>query len=106
MSKLLIAIVHNLDAEQAIGALEAENHRVTLVPSIGGFMRTDNATLVIGAEDDTVPEILSILEQHCSSREVELPLVVVGRLKDELPRIVHHGGATVLIADLESIVRI
>jgi hypothetical protein len=32
--------------------------------------------------------------------------VVVGRLKDTLPRLVRHGGATVLIADLESIVRI
>ncbi|MDQ6682716.1 MAG: cyclic-di-AMP receptor [Chloroflexota bacterium] len=106
MSKLLIAIVHNLDAEQAIGALEAEDHPVTMIPSIGGFLGTNNATLLIGAEDDAVPAILGILERHCSSREVELPLVLVGRLKDALPRIVRHGGATVLIADLESIVRI
>lgn len=106
MSKLLMAIVHNLDAEQAIAALEAEDHRVTLIPSIGGFLRSDNATLIIGAEDDAVPAILGILKQHCSSRDVELPLVLVGSLKDALPRIVRHGGATVLIADLDSIVRI
>jgi hypothetical protein len=35
-----------------------------------------------------------------------MPLVVVGRLKDELPRVVRHGGATVFIADLESIVKL
>ena len=106
MSKLLIAIVHNLDAEKAISALEEAQHRVTMIPSIGGFLRIDNATLLIGAEDEDVPAILSILKEHCSQRDVELPLVVVGRLQDELPRMVRHGGATVLIADLQSIARI
>ncbi len=106
MSKLLIAIVHNLDAERVISALEEAKHRVTMIPSIGGFLRIDNATLLIGAAEEEVPEILSILEEHCSQRDVELPLVVVGRLKDELPGMVRHGGATVLVADLQSIVRI
>lgn len=106
MQKLLIAIVHNLDAERVIGALEDADHRVTMIPSIGGFLRTENATLVIGADEEAVPGILSIFEEHCSQRDVEPPLVVVGRLADALPRMVRHGGATVLIADLQSIVRI
>lgn len=106
MSKLLLAIVHNLDAEHVIEAMEEQDHRVTVIPTMGGFLRTDNSTLLIAAEDDKVPEILQIIEAHCSSRDVEPPLVVVGRLKDALPRIVRHGGATVLVADLESIVKI
>jgi hypothetical protein len=32
-----------------------------------------------------------------------LPLFVQGRLKDELPSLVRHGGATILIANLESV---
>jgi uncharacterized protein YaaQ len=106
LSKLLIAVVHNLDAEAVIKALEEKQHRVTLIPSIGGFLRTDNATLLVGAEDDAAKDILAIIGDHCSSRDVELPLVVVGSLKEALPRIVRHGGATVMIADLESIVRL
>jgi len=106
VSKLLIAVVHNLDAEEVISALEEKQHRVTMVPSIGGFLRIENATLLIGAEEDEVPDVLGVIEQHCSSRDLELPLVVVGRLQDELPRMVRHGGATVMIADLDSIRKI
>ncbi len=106
MSKLLVAIVHNLDADPVISALEDDGLRVTQLPSIGGFLRTQNSTLLIGVEDDQAKRVVEILERECSSRDVELPLVVVGRLKDALPRIVRHGGATVFIADLEAILHI
>jgi uncharacterized protein YaaQ len=36
----------------------------------------------------------------------ELPLVVRGRLKDELPPLVKHGGATILIVDLERVLQV
>jgi uncharacterized protein YaaQ len=106
VSKLLVAIVHDLDAEQVIAALGDEGHRVTRVRSSGGFLRSDNSTLLIGTEDESVEAVLAILERECSSREIELPLVLVGSLKEHLPRIVRHGGATVFIADLEATVRI
>lgn len=106
MSKLLIAIVHDLDADEVISALEDEGHRVTRIPSIGGFLKIPNSTLLMGLEDDAVAAVVAILERHCSIRDVELPLVVLGRLKDELPKIVRHGGATVFIGDLETILRI
>ena len=106
MSKLLVAVVHELDADQVISALEEEGHRVTRISSIGGYLRMENSTLLIGVEDEAMPGVLAILERECSSREVELPLVLVRRLRDELPRVIRHGGATVFIADLEGIVRI
>jgi len=103
--KLLIAVVHHLDADTVVSALEEQGHRLTRIPSFGGFLGLENTTLVLGAADEAVPAVLDILEQHCSSREIELPLVVVGRLRDELPGLVRHGGATVFIADLRDIVR-
>jgi uncharacterized protein YaaQ len=106
VSKLLVAVVHELDADQVIAALEEEGHRVTRIPSIGGYLRMDNATLLMGVEDEAVSEVLAIFERECSSREIELPLVLVGRLKDKLPHMIRHGGATVFVADLEGIVRI
>jgi uncharacterized protein YaaQ len=102
----MLAVVHDLDAEQVITALEDEGHRVTRIRSSGGFLRIDNSTLLMGVEDDAVSAVLGVLERECSSREIELPLVVVGRLKDHLPRMVRHGGATVFILDLEQTVRI
>lgn len=106
MSKLLVAVVHDLDADQVITALEEDGHRVTRIRSSGGYLRSDNSTLLLGVEDESVAAVLAIFERECSSREIELPLVLVGRLKEHLPRIVRHGGATVFISGLEAIVRI
>lgn len=106
MSKLMVAVVHDLDADQVITALEDEGHRVTRVRSSGGYLGIENSTLLLGIEDEAMPAVLAILERECSSRDIELPLVLAGRLKEQLPRIVRHGGATVFIADLEATVRI
>jgi uncharacterized protein YaaQ len=106
MSKLLIAFVHHDDAESAAEALRAAGHRFTLMPSIGGFLGSDNATFVFGVEDAAEPAIVSIFEQVCHQRDVEVPLVLTERLADWQARTVSHGGATLLIADLARIVRI
>ncbi|HEX5589812.1 MAG TPA: cyclic-di-AMP receptor [Candidatus Limnocylindrales bacterium] len=105
MSKLLVAIVHELDADQVITALEADGHRVTQLQSTGGYLRMSNSTLMLGLEDGAVPAVLAILERECSSREIELPPVLLGRLED-LPAHVRHGSATVFLSDLEAILRI
>lgn len=105
MSKLVVAVVHHLDADNIISALEERGHRLTRIPSVGGFLGIENSTLLLGVEDEALPLVLQTLEEHCSSREIELPLVLVGRLKEQLPGLVRHGGATVFIADLQEIVR-
>lgn len=105
MSKLVIAVVHHLDADNVISALEERGHRLTRIPSVGGFLGIENSTLLLGVEDEALPSVLETIDEHCSSREIELPLVLVGRLKEQLPGLVRHGGATVFIADLQGIVR-
>ena len=60
-------------------------------------------TLMMAVDDDKVDDVAAVIERYCSSREIELPLVVAGRLKDELPSLVRYGGATILIASLESV---
>lgn len=103
MAKLLLAIVHQLDAENVVSALESAGHRLTRIPSVGGFLGIENVTLLAAVEDSDVDAVVGLIESYCSSREIELPLVVRGRLKDELPPLVRHGGATILIAHLESV---
>ena len=105
MSKLVVAVVHHLDADNVISALEERGHRLTRIPSVGGFLGIENSTLLLGVEDEALPSVLETIDEHCSSREIELPLVLVGRLKEQLPGLVRHGGATVFIADLQGIVR-
>jgi uncharacterized protein YaaQ len=101
MQKLLIVVLHQQDAEQVVTSLEDAGHRLTQIPSVGGFLRLDNVTLLLALEEAAVDSAIAVIERHCSSRDLELPLVVSGRLKDELPGLVRHGGATIMVVDLD-----
>jgi len=106
MSKLLVVFVHHDDATEAAEELRAAGYRFTHMPSLGGFLGTENATIVMGVEDEDEPDVIALLERVCHGREVEVPLVLLERLKDWEAQTVSHGGATVLVADLARIVRI
>jgi uncharacterized protein YaaQ len=106
MPKLLIAVVHHDDADSVADALRDEGLRFTRVPTVGGFLGEPNATYVLAVEEDQVEEALRTIESGCEARDVEVPLVLLDRLRDWDARTVAHGGATVLIADLERIVRL
>jgi uncharacterized protein YaaQ len=106
MSKLLVAFVHHDDAGLVAEALRAAGHRFTHLPSVGGFLGEDNSTLVMGVGDDDEQRIVDIFERICHRRDVEVPLVLMERLADWKAKTVAHGGATILVADLERIIRI
>jgi uncharacterized protein YaaQ len=106
MSKLMIAFVHRDDAEPLAEALRDAGHRFTHVPSVGGFLGTDNSTFVFGVDDEAEAGIVQVFETVCHARDVELPLVLLDRLEDWQARTVTHGGATILVADLDRIIRI
>jgi uncharacterized protein YaaQ len=64
MMKLIIAILHHTDAEQALEALTAEQFSVTRISSSGGFLRPANATLLIGVEADRVAPAVQLIREH------------------------------------------
>lgn len=106
MSKLLVAVVHADDAAAAADALRRAGHRFTRLPSVGGFLDEANATFFLATDDDRVDAVLACLAEVCRPRQVEVPLVLLERLADWKARTVAHGGATVLVVDLERIVRL
>ena len=84
-NRMLLVVLHKLDAENVVTALEEAGHRLTQIPSIGGFLGIENVTLMLAVDEDKVEDVVVVIERYCSRREIELPLVVQGRLKDELP---------------------
>ncbi len=64
MMKLIIAIVHHTDAEDALRALTEAGFSVTRIASSGGFLRRGNATLLIGAEAAQVPGAVQLIREH------------------------------------------
>src|SRR5262249_37344067 len=67
---LLLAVVHADDAGPAIEALTGAGWRVTRIPTVGGFLRQANATLVIGVERVHLPRVLGVLRAQCRTRTV------------------------------------
>jgi uncharacterized protein YaaQ len=67
--KLIIAIVHDIDAGSVIEELITHGYRVTRVASTGGFLRRGNVTLLIGTEEGQVQPVIDLLRDTCSPPE-------------------------------------
>lgn len=106
MSLLLVAIVHDKDADRVVDALRRARHSATRIPSFGGFLGTANTTLLIGADEQDEGAIVEIFQRECSGRQVEVPLVMLDRLRDASPRVVSYGGATIFVVNLQRVIRI
>ncbi len=102
--KLVIAVVQDLDADDVIEAITAENYRVTRVASTGGFFRQGNTTLLCGVQDEQVQPLINLLRKTCKRRTRMMPIaphsaehpMTVGAYVE-----VTVGGATLFILDVE-----
>ncbi|MCB2210443.1 cyclic-di-AMP receptor [bacterium] len=62
--KLIIAIIKDEDNDNVSRALTKENFRVTFIASTGGFLRSGRSTLLIGVEDEQVPQALELIRKN------------------------------------------
>lgn len=103
--KLLFAIVQNDDHRALTYALVEHNISVTRIASTGGFLRGGNSTLMIGVEEEKLPEALEIIRAQSSRRSVvTVPASGIPHNIDSMsmPMSVVVGGATVFVLDVES----
>jgi uncharacterized protein YaaQ len=107
--KLILAIVNKDDTHKLMEALVKRGFKATLISSTGGFLREGNSTLIIGAEENKVEEILGILRENCRARK---ELVRFWPPTPEVPGFfappleVEVGGATVFILNVERLIQI
>jgi uncharacterized protein YaaQ len=108
--KLVVAIVQGEDAGQTVEALNAAGLSVTRLASSGGFLQQGNATLLVGAEDDRVEQVVSLVRANCRERNRYLtpmpPMVEPGEVLLPFPVEVRVGGATVFVLDVEHFERL
>jgi uncharacterized protein YaaQ len=105
--KLLIAVVHEDDAQALVEALRGADFRVTEALSRGGFLQARNAMLYVGVEDAQVPAAMKLIEDNCRSRVHDVPAEPLGAMEASwLPTQVTQGGATVFVVPLDEIRRI
>ena len=67
MTKLILAIIFNADAVDPLSdALLAGNYSVTKISSVGGFLRRQNTTFVIGVEESRMQGAMTIIRDVCA----------------------------------------
>ena len=108
--KLVVAIVHNEDAGALVDALLEGEYRATRMQSSGGFLKQSNATVVVGADDDKVEDVMDIVRANCTSRTQVVnpmpPIMEPGEFFMPYPLEVEVGGATVFVVPVERFERL
>jgi len=108
--KMILAVVQADDAAAVIEALVAAGHRVTRIATTGGWLRRENATLLMGLEDNVVGSALQILRQTGRHRtthinmpmDMPIPHSMQVRQEDQAIDVeVEVGGATVFVMNVE-----
>lgn len=105
--KLLLAVIQADDLQAVTQALNAASYRVTRIATQGGWLRRENATLLIGVEENQVEQVLSILKRTAQRRRTwvnvaaEAPGMFVSH-----PIEVEVGGAVVFVLNVERFVQL
>lgn len=109
MMKLVIAIVHDEDANRLIEALNEKDFRVTKLASTGGFLKSGNTTLLIGVEQAKVEQVLDVIRNKCNTRrEITPSSTLIGEAGGymSMPLEITVGGATVFVIDVEQYMKV
>ncbi len=108
--KMVIAVVHDHDANNLLEALNKERFSATKMASTGGFLREGNTTFMIGTDEEHVDKLKEIIKKNCQSRKKTIaPMSPVANTLESyysFPMEVQIGGATIFIIDVEQFLKI
>lgn len=103
--KLILAIISDEDSNPVISELGKEGFGVTKLCSTGGFLRSGNTTIMVGADEEKVPEVIDIIRRKCKTRKKAVPNLDMpggaGVMSMAFPVEVTVGGATVFVLNVE-----
>ena len=98
---LITAIVNRRDTSEVCAALTDAGFYFTRMASTGGFLTGGNSTLLIGTEEDRVPQAIAIIRQNCSRRTEKISSnVQLATPSAAYPTEVTVGGATLFVSDV------
>lgn len=96
MKKLIVAVIQNEVADAVVDALLEAEFRATRLASTGGFLRRGNTTLLIGADEDQVDQVLDLVRASARS----------GIAPSDSSEAAMSASATVFVLDLEEYQRL
>ena len=99
--KLIYVIVRSADSGYVTDALNKKGFYVTKLASTGGFLREGNTTLMIGTEEDQVDTVIDIVKKECGPRQQIISNPVGATEYAAMNVVVHVGGATIFVTDVD-----
>ena len=104
--KMIYAIASNDNEDDVLTQLTQHHYSVTRLSTTGGFLRKGNTTLMIGAEDEKVDEVISLIKQECGQHQkltVNMPYISGTSMVNyaTMPMHVEVGGATIFVVNVE-----
>jgi uncharacterized protein YaaQ len=108
--KLVLTVVHGDDASDLASNLAEAGFGVTRIKSVGGFLKRQNATFLIGVPDHQLDEVIQLIREQCHTRTESVspvpPMVEPGEVYLPYPVEVEVGGATVFVLNVERLERL
>ena len=109
--KLLMAVVQGSDSEMLIKELNRSGFYVTVLNSMGGFLKRRSVTIMVGLESSRLQEALDIIKRR-AGRRVEQSFQNSPLLSEPgmdmpatVPVSVPCGGAAVFVLDMDKMER-
>lgn len=103
--KLILAIVHDIDGNNLMSALNKEGYSVTKLATTGGFLKAGNTTLMVGVSDENVEAVVDVIRAKCDRRKrMVVNPNVMGNIEsslDSFPVEIDVGGATIFVLDVD-----
>lgn len=105
--KLIIAIVSNDDSSAVSSTLTEHGYFITRLSTTGGFLRAGNTTLLIGTEDENVPEVIELIKGESSRRTEIVPATATFDINhySAYPVEVQVGGATIFVLTVDQFIK-
>lgn len=106
--KLIIAIVSSDDASSVQSGLIKASFQVTKLATTGGFLMKGNTTFLIGAEEEMVNDVITVIGNHSKKRKKVIPNSVINEfgMLASTPIEVTVGGATIFVIDVDQFVKL
>ena len=105
--KLVIAIVSNDDSAAVTSVLTEHGYFMTKLSTTGGFLRAGNTTLLMGTDDEKVPELIELIKSESKRRTEIVPAPATFDINHyaAYPVEVQVGGATIFVLDVEQFIK-
>ena len=99
--KLVVTIVDDTDVDKVMTTLTNQHISVTHVSSTGGLLSPGNSTLLIGVDEQHVPQVMRVIANLAAPRQSFIPLNRDGNMSLTGFAEVQVGGFLTFVLDVD-----